>query len=247
MRAIAPRACRAVQATCLALALACLAPEAFAQDAGAPPRSLEEVHADFVSDPTFQHQRPEKPPQPITIPDPPPGWLVWLMRMVGDAFAWLGPLMRWLFYGMIALVLLAIAYFLFGQALDIRPDRRDRASDRMEVDEADRLRPEAAAARSLLEEADALARGGRYAEAVHLLLFRSIEDIQSRREGGLPPALTAREIGALGFLPDAARRALGPIITVVERSFFGGRPVDAQGWQTARASYESFAFGEAWR
>ena len=33
---------------------------------------------------------------------------------------------------------------------------------------------------------------------------------------------------------------------VVERSFFGGRAVDADGWQEARRSYEEFAFGEGW-
>ena len=98
----------------------------------------------------------------------------------------------------------------------------------------------------MLEEADALAHAGKFAEAVHLLLFRSIEDIQTRVETGVPRSLTAREIGRLGFLPDRARTALGPIIAIVERSFFGGRDVDQAGWQTARASYEDFAFGGEW-
>ena len=81
---------------------------------------------------------------------------------------------------------------------------------------------------------------------MHLLLFRSIEDIQTRIEIGVPRSLTAREIGKLGFLPDRARTALSPIIAIVERSFFGGRDVDESGWHTARASYEDFAFGEQW-
>ena len=62
----------------------------------------------------------------------------------------------------------------------------------------------------------------------------------------MPRSLTAREIGSLGYLPGRARSALGPIIAIVERSFFGGRDVDESGWQTARASYEDFAFGEGW-
>ena len=67
----------------------------------------------------------------------------------------------------------------------------------------------------------------------------------ARRSGGVPRSLTAREIQSLGDLTQRTREALAPIIALVERSFFGGRPVDADGWQTARASYQSFAFGEA--
>jgi hypothetical protein len=129
----------------------------------------------------------------------------------------------------------------FGKHLLHRIARGSEGDDHL-VD----LRPDAAAARSLLEEADALARQGRFAEAVHLLLFRSIEDIQERVDGGVPNSLTAREIAALGKLPARARRALAPIIQVVERSFFGGRAVEADGWQEARSSYEDFAFGEGW-
>ena len=50
----------------------------------------------------------------------------------------------------------------------------------------DEWAPEEAGARSWLEEADALAREGRFAEAIHHLLFRSVEDICRRR-----PALVA--------------------------------------------------------
>lgn len=108
------------------------------------------------------------------------------------------------------------------------------------------IRPDGDRARSLLEEADALAREGKFAEAVHLLLFRSIEDVQERLEGGVPTSMTAREIAGLGSLPERARRALRPIIQIVENSFFGGRDVDAAGWQSARRSYEDFAFGDGW-
>ena len=108
------------------------------------------------------------------------------------------------------------------------------------------LRPEQTRARALLEDADALAAQGRFAEAVHLLLFRSIDEIQSKRSGVIGRSLTSREIGALGVLPEPVRDTLLPIIRIVERSFFGGQDVNETGWQEARASYEHFAFGAAW-
>ena len=58
--------------------------------------------------------------------------------------------------------------------------------------------------------------------------------------------LTAREIGGLGLLPEHAKRDLSPIIMIVERSFFGDRDVDEDGWKAARGSYQNFAFGADW-
>lgn len=171
-----------------------------------------------------------------------PDWLT-------SFFSGLGPLMQLLFYVGLGVILCAILYFVYGtlRQVDLQ-SLRDRKLKHEEADDviAPSLRPDAGAAKTLLEEADALAARGRFAEAVHLLLFRSIEDIQLRRKERLSTALTAREIGALKDLPEKPRTALGPIIRLVERSFFGGRNVDAEGWQIARKAYEDFAFGEAW-
>ena len=48
-------------------------------------------------------------------------------------------------------------------------------------------------------------REGRYAEAVHHLLFRSIEDIGGRRPRLVRPALTSRELAAAAGVPPPAR------------------------------------------
>ena len=204
--------------------------------------ALDRAHADYVKRKDLQLERPEWEAEKLPPPDPPPPWLKWLH----DLLSGLSPLFQFLFYGMIAVVVLGFLYFLFGEAIRVRFGK----SGKGKVDEGDDIlidvRPDAAMARGLLEEADALAKAGKFAEAVHLLLFRSIEDIQTRLEGGVPKSLTAREIGGLQHLPERAKRGLGPIIVIVERSFFGGRPVDAKGWHEARASYEDFAFGEGW-
>ena len=107
-------------------------------------------------------------------------------------------------------------------------------------------RPTEAVARALLDEADKLAAAGRYAEAARLLLHRSIEEIEGRRPRLVRPALTSREISGLPDIPEAARTTFAAIAAVVERSFFGGRDVDAAGFAECRRTYEAFAFPGAW-
>ncbi len=203
--------------------------------------AVDRAHAAYLTDSALQLERPERDTQ-IQPPPPPPSWL----RAIGAFLESLGPIFQAAFWLAVVLVIGGLLYFLFGEAIRLRFGGNTARKDKRQDDHLVDLRPDAAAARSLLEEADALARQGRFAEAVHLLLFRSIEDIQERVEGGVPTSLTAREIAGLGKLPERAKRALKPIIQVVERSFFGGRAVDSAGWQEARRSYEDFAFGEGW-
>jgi cbb3-type cytochrome oxidase subunit 3 len=206
--------------------------------------AVDAAHAAYLKKNNLQLKRPEydAPEEDFNPPKPPPRWL----QAIFDFLGHLGPLFQFIFWAAIVIVAAGVLYFLFGEAIRVRFGK----SSKGKMDEADDvladLRPDAHGALSLLDEADGLAREGRFAEAVHLLLFRSIDDIQQRLEGGVPRSLTAREIGGLRNLPDRAKHALGPIIAIVEHSFFGGRDVDERGWKTARDSYEQFAFGEAW-
>lgn len=204
--------------------------------------AVDKAHAAYLANGDLQLERPEQDFEPAEPQSPPPNWL----RAFAEFLQSLGPLFQVIFWIAAAFVVGGLLYFLFGEAIRLRLGGPRKPKDKRTDDVLIDMRPDAAAARSLLEEADALARAGRFAEAVHLLLFRSIEDIQTRLDGGVPTSLTAREIATLGKLPDRAKRGLKPIILIVERSFFGGRAVDAEGWQEARRSYEDFAFGEAW-
>jgi hypothetical protein len=47
-------------------------------------------------------------------------------------------------------------------------------------------------------------------------------------------------------VPAAARTTFAFIAGVVEKSFFGGRGVDAAGYSECRQAYEAFAFPGAW-
>lgn len=209
-------------------------------------QALETLHEAYLAEDTLQLERPDTEPEEIEI-DPPAQMPAWLRSF----FEALGPVFKLLFYIGAGLIVAFIAYHILATVFDFRlsdifGDKNKKHRNGTQDDILHALKPDEAAARTLLEQADALAREGKFAEAVHLLLFRSIEDIQTRREQRLSTALTAREIGKLDDLPAKPRAALGPIIQIVENSFFGGRPVDEPGWQTARKSYEDFAFGEAW-
>lgn len=204
--------------------------------------ALDKAHEAYLKNTDLQLERPEWEEAALPPPPPPPPWLKWL----ADLLSALSPLFGYLFIAIVVAVIGGVLYFIFGEALRVRFGKSGAGKVDTEGDDLIDVRPDAAMARSLLEEADALAKAGKFAEAVHLLLFRSIEDIQTRLEGGVPKSLTAREIGDLQHLPERAKHGLGPIIVIVERSFFGGREVDAEGWQEARASYQDFAFGEAW-
>jgi hypothetical protein len=101
--------------------------------------------------------------------------------------------------------------------------------------------PDAAEAVALLSDADHLAAQGRFGEAVHLLLQRSVRQIRDARPDWLIPASTAREISALPLLPESGRHAFATMAARVERSIFALRDLDAHDWSAARAAYADFA------
>lgn len=192
------------------------------------------------------HQFAIAPAPPI----PKPGWLA---RVLGDFFEWLGKggkqgvtVLGWILIGAFVLFLLYLFVPVVRETVD-KAIARLRGRRGGEDSGDDGWQPDHAAARNLLAEADALAASGQFDEAVHLLLGRSLEDIQSRRPGLLKPALTARAIAAMRDLPDAARAAFGRIAEAVERSRWARRALAEPDWQQARAAYEAFAFGEHWR
>jgi hypothetical protein len=167
-------------------------------------------------------------------PPPPPSWL----RDLGRLLMGLGPVFRWLFWVGLALGIGMILLFVGRELLAARfPSLRRKPKLLTESD----WRPEAARARTLLEDADRLAAAGRYGEAVRLILFRSIEDIDERWPGQVRVSSTSRDIAVLGVLPEAARTTFAGIAQVVEKSLFGGRSVDAGEFSACRQAYADFA------
>ena len=103
------------------------------------------------------------------------------------------------------------------------------------------MRGENGEALALHDDADRLAAEGRYDEATHLLLKRSVGQIAAARPGLLEPSSTAREIAELPALSEAARGAFALIAGRVERSLFALRSLTADDWRAARAAYADFA------
>lgn len=199
-----------------------------------PSEALARAHEALLRDrdTQFRFDAPETPREPPRI-----GWLADLLDVIG-------PLLRYLFWAALAVVVAAVVWFIVREVL--RAKFPDRFGKRKSAAEEVEWRPEAEDARALLEDADALAAQGRYAEAAHLLLLRSVEDIEGRDAALLRPSLTARDIAELPALPSGARHAFGRIAAVVERGIFAGRDVDAEGWTECRRAYADFAFPETW-
>jgi hypothetical protein len=143
------------------------------------------------------------------------------------------------------LILCYVIYALVRKFWPLLTNIKSTADSPQETEEE--WRPTPAQARQLLSESDALAARGLYSEAVHLLLLRSIEDIDERRPHLVQPMLTSREIARLRALPEQARAAFGGIAQIVERALFAGDNIGAVEFARCRKDYESFAFPALWQ
>lgn len=219
-----------------------------AQDAG---RAFDEVRKagdiQYAPIPLPKNPPLQKPPSE------PPAWL----KAIGDFFSAIGeffrmifeplgnliglswPVLQWILVGLAVIGVLILIWRIFAPALGRSPAA--------ESEEAPEWVPDRGEAIALLDEADRLASEGKFDEATHLLLQRSVSHIASARPGLLPPASTAREISAHPALPLRARDTFAVIATRVERSFFALRSLNAEDWHAARAAYADFALANLHR
>ena len=205
--------------------------------------ALRAAHERLLADHSLQFDLPF-----VGLPtsSPPPDWVIAIARFIGAILKIIGPFLSIIFWGGLALAVGLLLYILvrslMGADLSLRRNKTKPTAQAHPVE----WRPDATRAKVLLEDADRLAAQGRFAEAAHLLLYRSIDDIHGFRPALVHPALTSRDIAELESLPGSARDAFGAIARVVERSFFGGREVDAAGFAECRKAYENFAFPQVW-
>ncbi|MDP9421940.1 MAG: DUF4129 domain-containing protein [Pseudomonadota bacterium] len=215
------------------------------------------AHQALKADPAIQFNL-----TPTDPPPKPPAWLKelgeWLdkvLKPLGKFFDWIGSLMPdapfarfllWTVLAIAAATLLALIFMRLRHGEWRLPWGKREAPDYIAADEEE-WRPEAAPVRGWLDEADALAAQGRFAEAIHHLLLRSIDDIARRRPRLVRPALTSRELSGSDVIPSAARELFSAIARLVERSLFGGREVGPADWERARNAYADFALAKAWQ
>lgn len=179
------------------------------------------------------------PVQPAAPPKP-PDWLLtfadWLQSIfgpIGKMFGFSWPVFEKILIGLAILCVLALLWAV------LKPLLARLREPKAEV--VPEWTPDRAEALALLEDADRLAAEGKFDEATHLLLKRSVGQIAAARPDWLSPASTAREIAGILALPTAARAAFGTIAGRVESSRYALRPLGSGDWDVARKAYADFA------
>lgn len=187
----------------------------------------------------------------IVLPKPDPHQYEWLrgvlktigsiLKALGEVFAPIAPILPYILY---AIAIAAVLILLSPVARLFLTTRFERlfARDHLRADTS--WRPTKAAVTALLSEIDALAAEGRYDEAVHLLLIRSVADINAFRPDLVQLHFSARDILSHPLLPAAARPAFRQIVEWVEKSYFAGIAAGKAGFDACRKAYVDFVAAE---
>lgn len=198
-------------------------------------QGLAAAHARLLRDTALQFDRTGFQPPEI------PAWIRW----IGELLRAVAPALGYVFWIGLAVIVGLLLFAIGRELLKLRAPVA-RATSVAPGAEPE-WRPDPVQARDLLAQADRLAAEGRFAEAAHLLLLRSVEDIEKRKPTAVRRSLTTREIAGLKSLPESARPAFVRIGQVVERSLFGAALVDASDFASCRQAYEAFALPDGWR
>jgi len=171
-----------------------------------------------------------------------------VFRKIGDFFQAaaklfepLGPAIP---YILIGLAIALVALLLSPVVRMMISSRFEKLFQRHQLRADTPWRPTKQAVTALLGDIDRLAADGQYDEAVHLLLVRSVADINAFRPDLVRRHYTARDIGAHPLLPEAARPAFAEIVRWVEKSYFAGIPAGKAGFDACRAAYVAFIAAE---
>ena len=165
----------------------------------------------------------------------------WL-QAIARLFELIAPFMAYIFWAGVIAVAGLIAYAILSEIMRRLPGRAPSAPKPIDLP-APEFHPAANRARALLEEADRLAREGRFDEAARVILHRSIEDMEQAFPSAIAPSMTSREISGLEYLSEKGRATFTGIAQAVERSLFGGRALSATQFAECREAYVSFVSG----
>ncbi len=160
---------------------------------------------------------------------------------VGKLFAPLAPVLPYLLY----LLGFAVLALLLSPVVRLfLTTRFERLFSGHQLKAETPWRPTREAVVALLHDIDTLAAQGSYDEAVHLLLVRSVADINAYRPDMVRPHVSAREICTHPLLPEGARPAFTRIVEWVEKSYFAGLAVGKAGFDACRQAYVDFVAAE---
>ncbi len=135
-------------------------------------------------------------------------------------------------YAILVLIIVAVV-LLFGFVLvSLRPRGGELAPPRVVLSDAEPV--DVAMPIALLDaDPDALAKEGRYAEAIASALLRGLGAVGWRPEGH-GKSRTAREILTAVASSDARKRSLAELVSIQERVAFGGGDASEHRWREAR-------------
>jgi len=230
---------RAGAARSLVAAVAILQLSVGAARAQIAPERVREGVDEILADPRYQRVRPdgsfdvpdEVPDIPFDLPDFSP------RSFEPSAASGVSEALLWVLGGVFGVALVALAA---REGVRFARRRRARKKPRKIVG-GEGLDLAAAAAEQLpasLAEALALARQGRFEEAIHVLLRGALGYLHALADFSLEPALTSREVLVRAPLPRDTRGAFEDLVMTVEVSLFGGMPVDAEDFERCRRSFE---------
>ncbi len=160
---------------------------------------------------------------------------------VASLFKPLGPFMPYILAAL-AIALIALLLSPFVRMMITSRFQRLFVRDTLHADAP--WRPTREAVVALLGDIDKLAAEGSYDEAVHLLLVRSVADINSFRPDLVRKHYSARDIRSHPLLPEAARPAFTEIVRCVEKSYFAGIAATRTDFEACRAAYTAFIAAE---
>lgn len=197
--------------------------------------TLEASHERLVEDKSFQFDY--APPREIKPKKPRSSF----SRGFESFTVVFGPIMKLIFWAFLIFVVGTILWFILKEAIRVQRSHAPKAKKERDAP-LPAYTPDANVANALLMDVDKLAAEGRFEDAVHTLLLRSIDDIKSANPRSVPRDLTSREISTLAILSELARNAFNTIGQRVERSFFGGRSLTKEDFEISREAYTEFAF-----
>jgi hypothetical protein len=194
---------------------------------------IEAVHEEVRADETLQFDfEAMAPPDFLQL-----RWLNSLIDFLSPMFPILSTLIEYAFWIGLAGLALAVVFVIAREVFAYFRNPQDISG----ADNANQYVPDTDFVKTLLGDADQLAGEGRYAEAIHLLLYRSIDDIQEQSARRIAGNLTSREIGQLPSLSSNASRAFEKIASHVEQCFFANKNADAQMFDECRDAYSRFS------
>ncbi|HEY4241908.1 MAG TPA: DUF4129 domain-containing protein [Kofleriaceae bacterium] len=145
--------------------------------------------------------------------------------------------MNWIMWGLLIVGGLLILFWIANELLKTDAEAElaptERGPDTTAIVDAVIQRP--------LGDADEFAHHGDYAEAIHTLLLRTLQELARSAAVRIAPANTSREILARVPLLADARDALAGLITTVELTHFGDEPANAADYERCVRQFQVFA------